>query len=127
MVAIQEISARIGRTTGQGIAGNLCRHYPNWLLQSIVALLFVATTLAAAALFGAAITLSPIDPIKALFGTAVINGVVAVPLMVVMMVMTAETKVMGQFTVQGWLRRFGWASTIAMAACVLGMVATSLI
>src|SRR6516165_134252 len=39
MVSIQEISARIGRTTGHGIAGNLRRHYPNWLLQSIVALL----------------------------------------------------------------------------------------
>ena len=39
MVAIQEISARLGRTTGHGIAGNLCRHYPNWLLQIIVTLL----------------------------------------------------------------------------------------
>ena len=39
MVSVQEISARIGRTTGHGIAGNLRRHYPNWLLQSIVALL----------------------------------------------------------------------------------------
>src|SRR5437660_4905979 len=38
MAAIQEISARIGRTTGHGIAGNLCRHYPTWVLQSIVAL-----------------------------------------------------------------------------------------
>src|SRR4051812_9166642 len=35
MLAIQEISARLGRTTGHGIAGNLCRHYPNWLLQII--------------------------------------------------------------------------------------------
>src|SRR5437868_13039146 len=45
MAAIQEISARIGRTTGHGIAGNLCRHYPNWLLYSVVALLFVANTI----------------------------------------------------------------------------------
>jgi hypothetical protein len=45
MVGIQEISARIGRTTGHGIAGNLCRYYPNWLLQLIVALLFVANTI----------------------------------------------------------------------------------
>ncbi len=36
MAAIQEISARIGRTTGHGIAGNLCRHYPGWLLYSVV-------------------------------------------------------------------------------------------
>ena len=42
MAAIQEISARIGRTTGQGIAGNLCRHSPNWLLYAIVALLLIA-------------------------------------------------------------------------------------
>src|SRR5438034_8419745 len=42
MAAIQEISARIGRTTGHGIAGNLCRHYPSWLLYPIVGLLFLA-------------------------------------------------------------------------------------
>jgi Mn2+/Fe2+ NRAMP family transporter len=42
MVAIQAISARIGRTTGRGIAGNIRLHYPNWLLQSTVALLFSA-------------------------------------------------------------------------------------
>jgi Mn2+/Fe2+ NRAMP family transporter len=45
MVAIQEIGARIGRTTGHGIAGILCRHYPAWLLYCIVALLFVANTI----------------------------------------------------------------------------------
>ena len=45
MVAIQEISARLGRTTGHGIAGNLCRHYPNWLLQVIVTLLFLANAI----------------------------------------------------------------------------------
>ena len=45
MAGIQDISARIGRTTGHGISGNLCRHYPNWLLQAIVALLFVANTI----------------------------------------------------------------------------------
>jgi Mn2+/Fe2+ NRAMP family transporter len=45
MVVVQAISARIGRTTGHGIAGNLRLHYPNWLLQSIVALLFAANTL----------------------------------------------------------------------------------
>jgi len=44
MVVIQALSARIGRTTGRGIAGNLRIHYPNWLLQSIVALLFIANT-----------------------------------------------------------------------------------
>lgn len=49
MVAIQEISARVGRVTGQGIAGNVCRFYPAWLLHCIVALLFIANTINIAA------------------------------------------------------------------------------
>src|SRR6201987_6310212 len=36
MAVIQEISGRIGRTTGEGIAANIGNHYPNWILQSIV-------------------------------------------------------------------------------------------
>lgn len=42
MAAIQEISARIGRVTGFGIAGNLRRHYPNWLTSGIVGALLIA-------------------------------------------------------------------------------------
>jgi NRAMP (natural resistance-associated macrophage protein)-like metal ion transporter len=53
MVAIQAISARIGRTTGKGIAGNLRNHYPGWLVQGIVALLFVANVLNLGADLGA--------------------------------------------------------------------------
>lgn len=53
MVVVQAISARIGRTTGRGIAGNLRRYYPNWLLQILVALLFVANTLNIGADLGA--------------------------------------------------------------------------
>jgi NRAMP (natural resistance-associated macrophage protein)-like metal ion transporter len=53
MVVVQAMSARIGRTTGRGIAGNLREHYPNWLLQSIVGLLFIANTLNVGADLGA--------------------------------------------------------------------------
>ncbi len=45
MVAIQDISARVGRVTGHGIAGNACRHYPAYILNTVVALLFVANTI----------------------------------------------------------------------------------
>src|ERR1700741_3186074 len=45
MAAIQEISARIGRVTGHGIAGNVCRYFPGWLLYGVVALLFVANAI----------------------------------------------------------------------------------
>jgi Mn2+/Fe2+ NRAMP family transporter len=78
--------------------------------------------LAAATLLGVGITLTPIDPIKALYWSAVINGVVAVPVMSVMMLMTAERKIMGKFIVGGWLRWLGWASTAAMAASIGGMI-----
>src|SRR5579859_5219197 len=44
MVAIQEISARIGRSSGRGIAGNIRHHYSPWTLRSIAALLCVANT-----------------------------------------------------------------------------------
>jgi len=53
MAAIQEISARIGRVTGRGIAGNLRQYYPPWLLRAIVALLLVANTLNLGADLGA--------------------------------------------------------------------------
>ncbi|MGY5811744.1 NRAMP family divalent metal transporter [Rhizobium sp. LEGMi198b] len=79
-------------------------------------------TLAAATGFGAAITFSPIDPVKALYWSAVINGVVAVPVMTVMMSMTVRPEIMGDFVIKGWLRWLGWGSTIAMAACMLGML-----
>ncbi len=45
MFVVQAISARIGRTTGRGLAGNLREHYPNAVLQMVVALLFAANTL----------------------------------------------------------------------------------
>jgi NRAMP (natural resistance-associated macrophage protein)-like metal ion transporter len=53
MVAIQEISARVGRVTGHGISGNVRRHYPLSLLNAVVALLFIANTINIAADLGA--------------------------------------------------------------------------
>ena len=53
MAAIQEISARIGRTTGRGIAGNIRAHAPAWLLYGIVGLLFAANTINIGADLGA--------------------------------------------------------------------------
>ena len=53
MAAIQEISARVGRVTGHGISGNVCRHYPGWLLSFVVTLLCIANTINIAADLGA--------------------------------------------------------------------------
>jgi Mn2+/Fe2+ NRAMP family transporter len=53
MAAIQEISARIGRVTGRGIAGNMRDHYPRWLLYLVVSLLLFANTINIGADLGA--------------------------------------------------------------------------
>src|ERR1700687_4905246 len=53
MVGIQIVSARIGRVTGYGLAANIRRHYPPWLLYGIVVLLLIANTINIAADIGA--------------------------------------------------------------------------
>ncbi len=72
-------------------------------------------TLGFATLIGVGLNFTAINPIKALYWSAVINGVTAVPVMALLMMMTAQTRVMGEFTVRGWLRWLGWLSTAAMA------------
>ena len=209
MCAIQEISARIGRVTGRGIAGNLKKYYPNGVVYSLVGLLVIANTInlgadlgamAAAlklviggpqllyvALFGlvsvllevfvrysryvsvlkwltlslfayvgvalvvhipwgtvafhlavpnlslkadyftvvgGAMNFTHIDPIKALFWSAVINGVVAVPVMAMMMRLSSNREAMGQFRLPLPLKVLGWVGTGVMAVAAIGMFAT---
>jgi Mn2+/Fe2+ NRAMP family transporter len=81
-------------------------------------------TIAAATLIGVVLNFTPIDPIKALFWSAVINGVVAVPVMVMMMLMAVQPKIMGRFILPWPLAALGWISTAAMAAAAVGMFAT---
>jgi Mn2+/Fe2+ NRAMP family transporter len=82
------------------------------------------TVLALSVVLGVALNFTKLDPIKALYWSAVINGVLAAPVMVMLMVLVRRKKVMGEFTVQGALYWLGWASTVAMAFCILGMGAT---
>jgi Mn2+/Fe2+ NRAMP family transporter len=82
-------------------------------------------TIAAATLIGMALDFTPINPIKALFWTAVINGVVAVPVMAIMMLLSQRRDVMGAFAVRGPLRWLGWIATALMAAAVVAMAITS--
>ncbi|WP_245727683.1 NRAMP family divalent metal transporter [Nitrosovibrio tenuis] len=77
-----------------------------------------------ATLLGVALNFTSIDPIDALFWSAVINGVIAVPIMAVMMLMAAKPEVMGPFVVTTRLRILGWLGTIVMALAVLVMAAT---
>ncbi|HEY5082106.1 MAG TPA: divalent metal cation transporter [Bauldia sp.] len=82
--------------------------------------------IAVATLVGAALNFSPIDPIKALFWSAVVNGIVAVPVMVLMMLMTHRDDVMGEFVLPPVLKVVGWLATAAMGATVIALVVTAL-
>jgi Mn2+/Fe2+ NRAMP family transporter len=65
-----------------------------------------------------------VGPIKALFWSAVINGVIAVPIMVVMMLMPSKPDVMRQFVIRHRLKILGWLATPVMALAVVAMIAT---
>ena len=77
--------------------------------------------LALSVILGVALNFTPIDPIKALYWSAVINGVLAAPVMVMLMLLVRRPKVMGDLVVTGWLYALGWTSTVAMALCIVGM------
>ena len=75
----------------------------------------------AATLVGLGLNFVGLNPIRALFWSAVINGVVSVPLMIVTMRMAGNRKVMGEFTLPPYLRVMGWVATAVMLAASVGM------
>ncbi|MDD2325815.1 MAG: divalent metal cation transporter [Alphaproteobacteria bacterium] len=78
-------------------------------------------TLAGATLIGTLMNFTGIDPMKALFWSAVLNGVIAVPLMFVMMHMASSKRIMGEHTIPTPLKIMGWIATLVMTAVVAGM------
>jgi len=74
---------------------------------------------------GSAMGYYDVDPMKALVLSAIVNGVISVPIMVVLMLIGQSKKIMGRFTISRRHRWFGWAATGVMAAAVAVMFATS--
>lgn len=83
--------------------------------QGFYAIIGVAT------IVGTALIFTPVDPMRALYWSAVINGVVAVPIMVAMMPLAGRPEVMGPLPVRRKTRAFGWGAVGLMAAAVLMM------
>jgi Mn2+/Fe2+ NRAMP family transporter len=78
--------------------------------------------LALSAAIGIALNFTSINPITALYYSAVINGVLAVPVMVLLMIMSRRKDVMDQFVIRGPLFWLGWLSTGAMGLSVVAMI-----
>jgi Mn2+/Fe2+ NRAMP family transporter len=72
-------------------------------------------------LVGFGLGFTAINPIKALFYSAVINGVVAVPLIVLILVLAMRRSVMGPYRAQGFVLVLGWLTAVLMAAAAIGM------
>ncbi|AWN42720.1 NRAMP family divalent metal transporter [Methylobacterium durans] len=100
------------------------RRWPVGLERAPVEAKAFYATITVATLLGAALALSPISPIDALFWSAVVNGVLAAPVMTLLMLMAANPKIMGAFVITGPLRIIGWTATGAMllAALTLGVM-----
>jgi Mn2+/Fe2+ NRAMP family transporter len=82
--------------------------------------------LAVATLIGIALNFIGLNPIKALFWSAVINGVAAVPIMIIMMLMTSNKKITGGLRLPTLQRVVGWIATVVMFAVAASMIVTLL-
>ncbi|HET6250189.1 MAG TPA: divalent metal cation transporter [Tepidisphaeraceae bacterium] len=93
--------------------------------RGFYSVLSVATVIGLALNFPAIQHYSHLSPIKALFWSAVINGVVAAPILAIMMLMCHNKRVMGPYTrISRSLRTIGWLTTAVMAAAAVGLFAT---
>ena len=82
--------------------------------------------IAAATTIGFGLGFTGINPIKMLVWSAVLNGVVAVPIMIAMMIIISKVDLMGRFKGKRWLLGFGWGGTALMAIAVIALVWSSL-
>ena len=78
-----------------------------------------------ATLAGVGINFMPLDPIKALYWSAVLNGLIAVPVMAIMMLVASSPRIMGKLPISLRLRVLGWLCTGVMAAAAIAMIASA--
>ncbi|UVK46694.1 divalent metal cation transporter [Mesorhizobium sp. AR07] len=116
LLAIPVLAGSAGYALGES------RKWPTGLEREPLEAKAFYGTIAVATLIGAALNFTPINPIKALYWSAVVNGVVAVPVMAIMMLMTARREVMGTSTVSLAMRLVGWLATAVMAAAAVVMI-----
>ncbi|MHC1948615.1 divalent metal cation transporter [Bradyrhizobium sp. UFLA06-06] len=115
LLAIPVLAGATAYAVGEG------RRWPVGLTRRPKEAIAFYSVLALSGGIGIALNFTPIDPIAALYWSAVVNGVLAVPVMVLLMFMARRRDVMDRFVVGGWLYWLGWLSTGAMALSVIAM------
>lgn len=99
-----------------------CFHWPEGLDQKARAAKRFYGIIALATLGGVVLDFTSIDPMQALIWSAVINGVIAIPIMAVMMIMASKPEIMGAFVIKKKLRILGWAAATLMFITVITMI-----
>ena len=79
-------------------------------------------TIAFSTLAGAALNFTALNPVRALYWSAVVNGVLAAPIMAVMMLIASDGRIMGSFTLPLTMRIGGWAATALMLAASIAFL-----
>jgi len=115
LLAVPVLAGSAAYAVGESRGWSVGLEHPPWEAVGFYGVIGAAT------LLGIAIDWSPIDPIKALFWSAVLNGVIAVPIMVAMLLVVMRHEAMGQFTASRPLLVLGWAAALVMAAAVVAM------
>jgi NRAMP (natural resistance-associated macrophage protein)-like metal ion transporter len=115
LLAIPVLAGSTAYAIGEG------RKWPVGLSRKPEKAVAFYAVLAVSVLIGIGLNFTPLDPIKALYWSAVINGVLAPPVMVLLMLLVRKEKVMGKLIVEGWLYWVGWIATAAMALSIVGM------
>jgi NRAMP (natural resistance-associated macrophage protein)-like metal ion transporter len=115
LLAIPVLAGATAYAVGEG------RQWPVGLARKPKEAVAFYVVLALSGAIGIGLNFTPINPISALYWSAVVNGVLAVPVMVLLMFMSRRKDVMGRYVIAGPLYWLGWLSTGAMALSVVAM------
>ncbi|WP_439400520.1 Nramp family divalent metal transporter (plasmid) [Bradyrhizobium sp. PMVTL-01] len=118
LLAIPVLAGSTAYAIGEG------RKWPVGLSRKPKEAIAFYSVLALSVALGVGLNFTALDPIKALYWSAVINGVLAAPIMTVMMLLVRRKSVMGDLVVSGPVYWLGWIATIAMFLCIVGMAFT---
>jgi Mn2+/Fe2+ NRAMP family transporter len=103
--------------------GEACRWNTSLERKPREAIRFYAA-ITVATLIGLALNFLHIDPVKALFWAAILNGIVAAPTMAIIMIMASSSKVMGKLVIPPYLKAMGWLATVVMFCACIGLLFT---
>jgi Mn2+/Fe2+ NRAMP family transporter len=116
LLAVPVLAGSAAYAFGESQGWKCGLEYKPWEAIGFYSVISVAT------LLGIGIDLSPLDPMRALFWSAVINGFVAVPIMAAMMFLATRRDQMGRFVVTDGTRALGWSATLVMAIAAFSML-----